>query len=266
MKPTLVMKPTLEDPLGFSHASTGAHLARSMMLEELILLVNGTHEDASRSTIQRAIVEENLLGKPTASSRVKTFQHLRSAYGLNVGAVLWRIFRQFAKKEPRALPLMALVLVYSRDAQLRASFALVHTLKVGQPLPRVLMEQRLEEEFPGVYSAAMKKSTAQNVNTTWTATGHLEGRAHKYRTRPKTHWLATTYAMFVGYLAGVRGQLLLDSVYARLVGVDPQTVAEHLSFASAQGLIRFRNAGGVVETDFTSLLETTDLLLLNGPH
>jgi hypothetical protein len=260
------MKSDHEDPLGFYRATTGAHMARSMMLQELTLLLSGTSEQASRAAIQKAVVEDNLLGKPTASSREKTFQHLRRAYGLETNTVLWRTLRQFAKREPRAMPLIALVLVYSRDAQLRASFELVNTLKVGEELPRVRMEQCLEQAFPNKYSKAMKTSTAQNVNTTWTVTGHLEGHSHKHRARPRTHWLATTYAMFVGYLAGIRGQVLLDSVYARLVGVDPLTAADHLSSASAQGLIRFRNAGGVVETDFSNLLQPADQLLLHGAH
>ena len=256
----------IEDSFGFYRASTGAHMARSMMLDELTLLIRGTRPDASKEALKKAVVEENLIGKPTASSRKKTFDHLRRAYGLDANTALWRVLRQFVQREPQALPLMALVLVHSRDQQLRKSFELVANLKPGQELPRVQMEEWLEQAYPGRYSKAMKRSTAQNVNTTWTATGHLVGKAHKFRSRPRSTWLATTYAMFVGYLAGIRGQVLLDSVYGKLVGVDPLTAADHLSIASAHGLLRFRNAGGVVETDFSNLLEPADQLLLHGAH
>jgi len=44
------------------------------------------------------------------------------------------------------------------------------------------------------------------------------------------------------------------------------TAADHLSTASAHGLLRFRNAGGVVETDFTVLLQPAEQLLLHGAH
>lgn len=256
----------IEDSFGFYRASTGAHMARSMMLDELTLLIRGTRPDASKEALKKAVVEENLIGKPTASSREKTFDHLRRAYGMDASTALWRVLRQFAQQEPQALPLMALVLVYSRDLQLRKSFDLVASLKPGQELPRVQMEEWLEQVFPGRFSKGMKGSMARNVNTTWTATGHLVGKMRKVGSRPKPHWLATTYAMFVGYLAGIRGQLLLDSVYARLVGVDPMTAADHLSIASAHGLLRFRNAGGVVETDFSNLLQPSDQLMLHGPH
>ena len=254
------------DSFGFYSAITGTHMSRSMMLEELTALLRGTREDASLEAMKKAIVEENLLGKPTASSRENTFNHLRRAYTLDMTKVLWRVLRRFYATEPQALPLMALVLVYSRDLQLRKSFDLVGGMKVGEKLPRVQMEEAMEAAFPERYSKGMKGSLARNVNTTWTATGHLLGRQYKVRSYPKAHWLATTYAMFVGYLAGVRGQVLLDSVYARLVGVDPMTAADHLSIASAHGLLRFRNAGGVVETDFSSLLQPSEQLMLHGAH
>jgi len=256
----------LNDPFGFYHATTGVHMSRSMMLDELTVLLKSTRMDASQDALQRAIVEENLLGKPTMSSRKWTYKHLRRAYALDASKVLWRTLRRFAEMEPQALPLMALVLVYSRDLQLRKSFDLITTLKTGEELGRMRMEETLVAAFPDKYSKAVIQGTSRHVNTTWTWTGHLTGRSLKHRTRPKPHWLATTYAMFVGYLAGVRGQVLLDSVYSRLVGVDPMTAADHLSTASAHGLLRFRNAGGVVETDFTALLQPAEQLMLHGAY
>ena len=70
----------------------------------------------------------------------------------------------------------------------------------------------------------MKKSLAQNVNTTWTACGHLEGRAKKVRALPRPGWAASTYAMFVGYLLGLRGEILLNSVFAPLHGGLPSKI------------------------------------------
>lgn len=259
-------RPSPTDHFGFYSAITGVHMSRSMMLDELTLLLKGTRADASREAIRKAVVEENLLGKPTASSREKTYAFLQQGYTLDSTKVLWRVMRQFFEIEPEALPLMALVLVYSRDLQLRKGFELITSLKAGEQMARVRMEATIEKAFPDRYSKVMKESLAQHMNATWTATGHLVGRAVKHRSRPKPHWLATTYAMFVGYLAGVRGQVLLDSVYARLVGVDPLTAADHLSIGSAHGLLRFRNAGGVVETDFSTLLQPSEQLMLHGAH
>lgn len=255
-----------DEQFGFSNATTGAHMARSMMLDELTLVLKATREEASREAIRRAVVDENLLGKPTGSSRLKTYQQLVKLYTLDTNKVLFRTLRKFAAMEPGAVPLLALVLAYSRDAQLRGSFELISGLKPGETLPRVRMEEFMEDSFPNRFSKAMKASLARNVNTSWTKTGHLNGIMVKTRNRPRSHWLATTYALFTGYLAGVRGIGLLDSNYARLVGADPMTAADHLATAGAHGLMRFRNAGGVVETDFTNLLQPAEQVMLHGAH
>lgn len=260
------MQTPSDEPFGFYPYTTGAHMSRSMMLDELTVLLKGTREDASRPAIERAIVEENLLGKPTMSTRKLTYRHLRRAYSLDASKVLWRTLRRFANQEPQTLPLLALVLVYCRDLQLRKSFEVITDLKPGEELPAGRMLEALSEAFPGKYSKNVIGGTARHVTTTWTWTGHLMGKATKLRARPNTHWLVTTYALFAGYLAGVRGQALLDSPYAKLAGVDPVMAADHLATAGAHGLIRFRNAGGVVETDFTALLQPAEQLMLHGAH
>ena len=252
-----------EDDFGFHKGTTGAHMSRSMMVNELATLLKATPVDADARDLSRFIVQDNILGKPTLSAREKTQRHLRRAYGLDPEKTLWRVLREFAQQEPQLIPLLGLVLIYARDAQLQLSFQLVNSLRLGQELPRALMEELFESSRPGAFTAGMKVSLAQNLNTTWTASGHLAGSARKVRTRPRTHWLATTYAMFVGYLSGIRGQGLLDSAYARLVGVDPLTAADHLATAAAHGLIRFRNAGGVVETDFRHLLLPIEMEMLH---
>jgi hypothetical protein len=56
-------------PLGFSPNRTGGHMARSMMLQELTELCRSVPAEMEPGGYQRVVVEENLLGKPTLSSR-----------------------------------------------------------------------------------------------------------------------------------------------------------------------------------------------------
>jgi hypothetical protein len=57
--------------------------------------------------------------------------------------------------------------------------------------------------------------------------------------------------MFLGYLLDLRGQILLNSVFGRLVNAPPPMLISHLSTASSRGWLRLRHAGGVVEIDFS---------------
>ncbi len=250
--------PQFEDS-GFSDNRTGGHMARSMMFVEMRQLNTALPPGASIEDYRTAIEDRNLLAKPTESSRRKSYRHLIELYGLDVSKPLFRALRQLAKDQPSDLPLMAMLCVYGRDPQLRHSFELIEKISPGTVLPREAMERHLEDGFPGQFSEAMKKSLAQNVNTTWTACGHLEGRAKKVRALPRPGWAASTYAMFVGYLLGLRGEILLNSVFARLVAAQPAQLSAHLATAASRHWLRLRHAGGVIEIDFSRLAQADPL-------
>lgn len=228
-------------------------MARSMMFAEFKQLHEALPWDASIAEYRSAIEGRNILAKPTQSSRVKSFRHLVELYGLDCRTPLFRALRVWGKEQPADLPLMAMMCVYGRDSQLRHSFELIESLSPGTVMPREKMEEYLEQGFPGVFSPAMRKSLAQNVNTTWTVCGHLEGKAKKTRCSPRPGWAASTYAMFMGYLLGLRGEILLSSVLGKLAGAPPSQIAAHLSTASSRHFLRLRHGGGVIEIDFSEM-------------
>jgi hypothetical protein len=246
--------PPISKRFGFSTNRTGGHMARSMMLSELAILARALPRETTRPEYRTAILTGNLLGKPTFSSRENSFRHLVELYGLDPQLALFRVLRTLTTADPASLPLVAMTCAFCRDAQLRHSFALIETLKPGEALARERMEEHLETGFPGRFSPAMKQSLARNVNTTWTVAGHLAGRSHKRRAVPTARMVASVYALFAGYLLGLRGEILLQSVFARLVAPDAFLVAHHLAAASARGWLRFRQGGGVVEIDCSPLL------------
>lgn len=258
--------PEIAIQFGFSDRLTGGHMARSMMLSELRLLLASVPMDANREDYRCAIIHDNILGKPTFSSRGKSDRHLRELYGLDPSLALFRTLRRFAAEDDDSLPLLALACVFCRDQQIRASFPVIEQLKTGEVLPRIVMEEHLEGAFPDRFSPIMKSSMAKNCNATWTAAGHLLGRSVKRKAIPTPRVMASTYAMFAGYLLGLRGEMLVNSVFARLVGAEASLVVTHLATASRNGWLRFRHAGGVMEIDFSNLLRPEEEVLLNGSH
>lgn len=262
---TLTFPPELT-PLGFLSTRTGGHMARSMMLSELTAIHQHFPTTAGLADFREGIETENFLGKPTLSSRKKTLHHLRELYGLDPEYALFRNMRMIAAADPSALPLCAVVCAFCRDPQLRASFALIEAKSPGEIVSRAEMEFHLETVFPGRFSEAMKKSLAQNVNTSWMACGHLEGRANKSRVIPRASFGATTFSMFAAWLSGLRGDFLLDSVFARLVACDRESILLALRDGSARGWLRLRSAGGVTEIDFSTLLTNKEITLVHGPH
>lgn len=252
--------------LGFTEASSGGHTARSMMFREMSALVSSMPLSLTIDDFATAIIDENVLDKPTLSSRKKSLRHLVELYGMDPSKVLFRVFWQFGHSDLDSLPQLCLACVYARDPQLRQSFELIRTLRLGEVLERTVMEQHLENGFPGRFSPAMKKSMAQNVNTTWTFGGHLSGKKKKVRQLPEPRPNSAAYAMFVGYLTGLRGERLLDSKFAALVTSNRSQLQTALSLASARGLLSLKQAAGIVEFDFSNLLNPSEQELLHESH
>ncbi|TRZ89641.1 MAG: DUF1819 family protein [Methanosarcinales archaeon] len=252
-----------DNPLGFSKASSGGHSARSMMFLEMRTLVRAMPLTVTRNEFIKAIVEENVLEKSTLSSRKKSLRHLMELYGMDPSKALFRVLWDLAHADLDSLHQLCLVCAYARDPQLRHSFEMVRTLRLGEVLERAAMEQHLENGFPDRFSPAMKKSMAQNVNTTWTFSGHLAGKVKKTRRFPEPRPISAAYAMFVGYLTGLRGERLLNSVFAALVASNRSQLQAALSLASAKGLLSLKQAASIVEFDFSNLLTPAEEALLH---
>lgn len=242
------------DAFGLSKAGLGAHSARSMMFLEMRILVRGLPLSVTKDELAKGVIEENVLEKTTLSSRKRSLRHLTALYGMDPTKALFRVLWALGHEDLDSLPQLCLICAYARDPQLRRSFELVHPLRVGEVLDRVAMEQHLEKGFPGRFSPAMKRSMAQNVNTTWTFGGHLAGRVKKIRRFPEPRPISAAYAMFVGYLTGLRGERLLDSPYAALVAPNRSQLQSSLALASSRGLLLVKQAAGIVEFDFSNLL------------
>jgi hypothetical protein len=254
---------TKVDSFGFSKASVGGHSARSMMYLEMSTLVRAMPLKASKSDFARVIVDDNVLEKPTFASRKSSLHHLVELYGMDSSKALFRVLWSMGHTDFDSLPQLCLVCAYARDLQLRYSFELVRLLRLGEILERASMEQHLESGFPGRFSPATKKSMAQNVNTSWTFGGHLAGKTKKIRQLPQPRPSSAAYAMFVGYLTGLRGEQLLDSEFGFLVASSRPQLLSALRLASANGLLSLKYAAGIVEFDFSNLLTTTELGLLD---
>ena len=237
-----------------------------MMFLEMRALVRAMHLTVTKDDFTKAIVEENVLEKPTLSSRKKSLRHLMELYGMDPSEALFRVLWDFGHADLDSLHQLCLVCAYARDPQLRHSFELVRTLRLGEVLERVAMERHLEIGFPGRFSLAMKKSMAQNVNTTWTFGGHLSGKAKKTRRLPEPRPISAAYAVFVGYLTGLRGERLLDSAFVSLIASNRSQLQVALSLASAKGLLSLKQAAGIVEFDFSKLLTPAEQALIHESH
>lgn len=245
---------------GFKFGRGGAHLARTMMLVELTeLLAQVDSSKKEKACYLTAVIHENCLGKRSVKTRRLTFKHLVDLYGLDSSITLFRSLRFFWDRDPAGRALLALLCAYARDAVLRSTALLLQGLPRGAVLTRREMEECIDAREPGRFSKATLKSVAQNVNSTWTQSGHLTGRVKKVRAQATPTAGSAAYALLLGYLNGARGNGLFTAEYAKLLDCSPEHVMELAEEASRRGWIVMKHIGNVVEVLFPSILTATEM-------
>lgn len=249
---------------GFRLGRGGAHGARTMMLDELTILLDRVPENAEADAYRAEVVELNALGKPTQKSRALTYRHLSDLYALDPATPLFRVFRRLWGADPEARPVLALTLALARDGLLRSSQDFILSKREGETLTREDVEAFLASDDPDRFSPATLKSVAQNINGSWTQAGYLSGKVRKVRSRPKVTPSNISYGLFLTHLQGLSGQRLFTSPWMSLMCGSPDELEAMALSASHRGQIVFLNAGGVKEVRFPGFLTPDEELLLNG--
>lgn len=244
--------------LGFKFGINGPHAARTMMLDELRLLIGHAQPQSSRADYVSAIVDENVLGKPTRKARELTLRYLTALYSLDTENPIFRALRRLWPLNVAAQPMLALAVALARDPLLRSTQEFVLSQPIGRVVSREAIENFLATNYPGRFSSASLKSFAQNVAGSWTAAGVLRGHRTKTREVPPTHPESLTLLLFLGYLEGRTGQRLFSSDWMSLVGGSRDEQEAIANSASHRGLLVFMNAGGVKEVRFPSYLTTEE--------
>ena len=241
---------TLEE-LGFNYNSAGAHIRRSLMTVDLdVLLKYIKSPQAPYSDYYDAIVNENCLGKESQSNRKITATNLKYLYSLNNEYPIWAALRFLYDKDGESLPLLALLCAFGRDELLRAYLPFLLSKEYALIIPRLETEQFYEELYPGRFSPVMLKSLAQNINGSYTLTGHFKGRTKKVRNRPKATTASVVYAVYLGSLQGARGLSLLNTEFIKILELNNHEALEHLQIASQKGWVNLKYMGEVLEVNF----------------
>ena len=199
------------------------------------------------------------------SNRWLTARHLADFYALDHGVTVFRVLRFFWGLDVPSRPMLALLCAQARDALLRLSTKKVLDTKPGETLTSEDFVNFFNHELPGRFSAAMTLSLAQNIGATWTQAGFFKGKVHKVRTRPVVTPATATYALALGYLCGLRGQVLLESFWARLLDVNRDGGVALAREAAKRGWLDFKGSGNVFEVNFPQLLTPPEIKESHGP-
>lgn len=234
----------------FTLATLRTTASHTIGIPHLVELLREVPSDASAEQYRQAVVEDNILGRPTLAGRQRSFRHLRELYFLDPGRVEFAALRSLWDIDPAAQPLLAGLLAFTRDEVLRASFAAVADLPVGSGVTSADLTAAVAAQFGNEMSESTLGKTGRNTGACWTQTGHLAGRAKKVRTEVEARPVAIAYAAYLGHLAGGRGLGVLDNPWSQILGLAPGRTLEALRDAHTQGLLDLLVAGNVVDVSF----------------
>lgn len=216
----------------------------------LVELLREVPSDAPAEQYRQAVVEDNLLGRPTMAGRQRSFRHLRELYFLDPRRLEFAALRHFWDIDPSSRPLLAGLLAVTRDEILRASFVAIADLPVGSGVTSADLTAAVAAQFGNEMSESTLGKTGRNTGACWTQTGHLAGRTKKVRTEVHARPVAIAYAAYLGHLAGGRGLGVLDNPWSQILGLAPGRSLEALRDAHTQGLLDLLVAGNVVDVSF----------------
>ena len=228
----------------------GTHISRTMMLQEIGMLLRASAPETSAVAYANAVVVGNVLGKATESTRKKSLRHLRELYGLAPELPIFRVFRQFRDVDVAAEPLLALLCAWTRDPLLRATTPPVFSAAPGEPVSSFALADAVADGFPDRYSLLNQRKIGRNAAATWTQSGHLHGHTKKVRARVDARPAAVAFALWLGSVAGFAGEALLTSPWCRLLDLTAEQARNRAGEAHRHGLLNLRAAGSVVEITF----------------
>ena len=226
-----------------------------MMLAELDAVLANVPRGSGAADYREAILQRNVLGKTTDSTRQKSLRHLRELYALDESIPIFGLLRKLHAADAASLPLLAIQVAWARDPLLRGTTQPVIDASEGERVETASLAQALEATFPNQYSELSRNKIARNAASSWTQSWHLAGRAKKTRKRVKPTAVTVTMAFLLGDIAGYHGAAVFSNPWCRLLDLTPDRARAMGQEAHRAGLLNLRAVGDVVELSFPSLAE-----------
>ena len=237
--------------------SRATELRYTFMFDSLTSLLSIVEDvGAKRQDYRHAIVDENCLGKHSYAARTGTFQNLVRFYGLSPSFLLFRALRYFWKRDS-ATPVRALLAMQcasARDPFLSEVALFLERLQGGEIANRQALEMFICQLYPGRFSKTTLVAMSSKTFSTWVKAGYLSGGTLKVRSHGPAAAANVSYALLLGYLLGVRGEMLFATNFMKLLDCTYDEALKLAANASQKGWIVFKRVGNVIEVLFPLLV------------
>jgi len=225
------------------------------MFDDLSALFTQRPPTATREDYSVCILEENCLGKPTYATRRHSNQRLGELYGLDLSVPIFRVFRHLWDRaiDENERRLLTLECAIARDPLLAASCQSVLALSEGAEFLRDRMLFDLQNIVGERLNPKILQKVVRNIASSWTQSGHLEGRVFKKRQKIKATPVTVVFGLFLANAAGFRSRELFSSGWMSLLDCTPSHAEELTIEAKRLNFIDVRILGDVMDVGFERL-------------
>jgi hypothetical protein len=238
---------------GFRFGAKGTHTSRTMMLDELSSVLDAVGDGATRAEFAAAVIEENCLGKQTLATRRLSCQRLSELYSLDPSVSIFGVLFRLWRFDVSAHPQLALLCAIARDPLLAATAAAIIALPPGEEFRRDDMRRAIRESVGGRLNDSILDKVVRNAASSWTQSGHLDGRTLKRRQTVEPTKTSIAYAIYLAHISGFRGMDLFNNGWTSVLDCSPTRAKALALDAKRAQLLDLRMSGDVVEVGFAPL-------------
>ncbi len=238
---------------GFRFGHIGTHTSRTIMLNELSTVFTAVPAEAKPNAYVETVIEENCLAKQTVSTRRLSLQRLRELYALDPSVPIFRILRRLWDLDASCRPQLALLTSLARDPLLLATADVVVGMPDGSEFQRNTMRQALAAAVNDRLNEATLNKVVRNAASSWSQSGHLEGRTFKFRRLVRPTPASTAFALYLAHAAGFAVEECMTSSWLKVLDCNASAALELAISAKRLGLIDLRTASGVIDLNLNRM-------------
>ena len=233
-----------------------AHTHRTIMFSELAKVMDHGIEGDNYLDL----IHDNVINKATKSGISHTSRYLKRLYDFDSSVPQFIAFKHFWRNsEEKYKPILAILYALGNDFLLAESIPVMNDTQIGKKVTVESLENNIENHYPQKYSENTRRSSAQNIASSWKQAGFITGKVKNIRTQTDITYLVVAFSFLMAYLNGIRGDFILKSNWVKALSLDEKTIRSHAIEAAKRDLLQYQFAGNVTSITFTNLLKKLNI-------
>ena len=225
------------------------HTSRTIMFKELSNLIS------QKVFTENQIQAQNTVYKATSSNIKKTIGFLSKLYDFKEQNILWKVFIYlWNKADDNERRIITLLYALKKDDLLLLSAPFVLKANIGNTYNSKPFHKLFEDNFKNKYTIESIEASSRRLLSSWSQAGYFRGKYKKIRIPVNPGFIAVTFALFLGYVEGQRGEELVKTEWIKVFELTEIEIRELMSEASIRDLILYNYAGGVTVIRFDKLI------------